>query len=86
MSRFLCALMATIVLATAGAHCQERQADTTTITFQSATYSDFRQLLSREAPTGTVTVQATLSFPVEVKDRYPAVVCKNRSKSAPDFG
>ena len=66
--------MATIVLATAGAHCQERRADTTTITFQSATYSDFRQLLSREAPTGTVTVQATLSFPVEVKDRYPAVL------------
>jgi dienelactone hydrolase len=75
MSRLLCVLIATIVCGMAGgAHCQERQAGTNTITFQSATYSDFRQLLSREATTGTVTVQATLTFPVEEKNRYPAVV------------
>ena len=44
------------------------------ITFQSASYVDFRQLLSRETPAVAVTVPATLSFPEEAKDRYPAVV------------
>jgi dienelactone hydrolase len=47
---------------------------TVQVTFQSATYRDFRQLLSREGPTGTVTVPATLSFPDVVKERYPAVI------------
>ena len=45
-----------------------------TITFQSSTYSDFRQLLTREAATGTVTVRANLGFPEQAKDRYPAVI------------
>lgn len=45
-----------------------------TITFQSSTYSDFHQLLSREAAPGAVRVEATLNFPEEEKDRYPAVV------------
>jgi dienelactone hydrolase len=44
------------------------------VSFQSATYVDPRQLLSREAPAATVTVPANLSFPDEVRDRYPAVV------------
>jgi dienelactone hydrolase len=44
------------------------------LTFQSASYADFRQLLSRETPTPTVSVTATLSFPDEARDRYPAVV------------
>jgi dienelactone hydrolase len=74
MGRILCILMATIVYGTAAAHCEAPQADTTTITFHASTYSDFRQLLAREAATGTVTVRANLSFPEEVKDRYPAVV------------
>jgi dienelactone hydrolase len=44
------------------------------VTFQSTSYADFRQLLSRETPTAAVTVSATLSFPDQVRDRYPAVV------------
>jgi dienelactone hydrolase len=44
------------------------------VSFQSASYADFRQLLSREAAAATVTVPATLSFPDDGKDRYPAVV------------
>src|SRR5450631_845053 len=41
---------------------------------QSAIYRDFRQLLAREAATGTVTIQANLGFPEAKKDRYPAVI------------
>ena len=74
MYQILCVLMATIAYGTAAGHCQTLQADTTTITFQSATYSDLRQLLAREAPTGAVTVKATLGFPEQMKDRYPAVI------------
>src|ERR1700722_11545381 len=74
MYQILCVLMATIVYGTAAAHCQEPRAGTTTITFQSSTYSDFRQILAREAATGAVTVQANVGFPEEAKDRYPAVV------------
>jgi dienelactone hydrolase len=74
MNQLLCVLMATIVFGTAAAHCQASQAGSTTITFQSSTYSNFRQLLAREGATGTVTVRATLSFPEAAKDRYPAVV------------
>jgi dienelactone hydrolase len=50
------------------------QADANRVTFQSASYADFRQLQAREAPAATVTVPATLNFPDEVSDRYPAVV------------
>jgi dienelactone hydrolase len=68
-------LIAAIGYGTAAAHCQAPQAGTTTITFQSSTYSDFRQLLAREAPTpGGVTVKAYLGFPEQVRDRYPAVI------------
>ena len=69
MYQMLCVLMAAIVYGSAAGHCQA-----TAITFQSSTYSDFRQLLTREAATGTVTLQAILGFPEEKKDRYPAVV------------
>jgi dienelactone hydrolase len=74
MYQILCALMATIGYGTAAAHCQAPEAGTTAITFQSSTYSDFRQVLTREAATGTVTVRANLSFPEAAKDRYPAVI------------
>jgi dienelactone hydrolase len=74
MHRILHALIATIAYGTAAAHCQTPQAGTTTITFQSSTYSDMRQLLAREAPTGAVTVKASLGFPVQARDRYPAVI------------
>src|SRR3984893_9519468 len=70
----LCVLMATIAYGTAVGHCEVPQAGTNQITFQSSTYSDFRQLLTREAATATVTVRANLGFPEQAKDRYPAVV------------
>lgn len=44
------------------------------VALQSATYADFRQLLSRGAPVAAVTVPAVLSFPEQAKDRFPAVV------------
>jgi len=74
MYLILCVLMATIAYGTAAGHCQTLQAGTTTIMFQSATYSDMRQLLAREATTGAVTVKATLGFPEQMKDHYPAVI------------
>jgi dienelactone hydrolase len=74
MNRILCVLMATIAYGMAAAHCQAQQAGTTTITFQSGTYSDFWQILAREPATETVVVQANLSFPEQARDRYPAVV------------
>jgi dienelactone hydrolase len=74
MHQILCVLMATIAYGTAVGHCQAAQAGTTTITFQSSTYSGFRQLLTREAATGTVTIHAKLDFPEQAKDRYPAVI------------
>ncbi|GLR87022.1 dienelactone hydrolase family protein [Bradyrhizobium iriomotense] len=74
MRRVLCVLTAMIVFGAAAALCQAPQAGTTTITFQSSTYSDFRQLLMREAPNGTVTIRARLDFPDEARDRYPAVI------------
>jgi len=73
MYQIVCALLAAIGYGTA-ANCQAPQAGTTAITFQSSTYSDFRQILLREAATGTVTIQASLRFPEEKKDRYPAII------------
>jgi hypothetical protein len=74
MYEILCVLLATIAYGTAGGHCQAPPAGTSTITFQSSTYGDFRQILAREAATGPVTIRATLGFPEEAKDRYPAVI------------
>src|SRR6516225_4778556 len=68
----LCVLLATIALA--AGHCQTLHAATTTVTFQSSTYSDVRQLLAREAATGAVMVKANLGFPEQASDRYPAVI------------
>jgi dienelactone hydrolase len=70
----LCILIATIAYGTAVGHCEPSQAGTNQLSFQSSTYSDFRQLLTREAATGTVTVRANLRFPEEAKDRYPAAI------------
>src|SRR5215470_3642081 len=74
MYQILCVLMATIAYGTAAGRCQPLQAGATTITFQSATYSDMRRLLAREATTEAVTVKATLGFPEQMKDHYPAVI------------
>ncbi len=73
MYQIFCVLMAVIGYGTA-AQCQTPQAGTTAITFQSSTYGDFRQILVGEAATGTITVQASLGFPEQAKDRYPAVI------------
>lgn len=59
MYRMLCVLIASVVFGTGAGHGQT-QAGTSTITFQSATYSDMRQLLAREVTTAAVTVKATL--------------------------
>ena len=70
----LCILMATIAYGTAVGHCEVPQAGANQVSFQSSTYSDFRQLLAREAGPAIVTVHANLAFPEEARDRYPAVV------------
>jgi dienelactone hydrolase len=67
-------LAAGLTAVTMSLHCETPQAGTSQVSFQSSTYSDFRQLLAREAATGTVTLRANLGFPEEAKDRYPAVV------------
>jgi len=43
------------------------------VTLRSGSYTDFRQVFAREAPSG-VSVPATLRFPDQPRDRYPAVV------------
>ena len=73
MYRILCVLTAMIAYGVAAVHCQAPQVASTVVTFQSSTYSDMRQLLARAA-TGTVTVRATIGFPEQVRDRYPAVI------------
>jgi dienelactone hydrolase len=70
----LCVLIAAFTYGITAAHGQTPQAGTTTITFQSSTYDDFRQILARQAPAGTVAVRANLSFPEQAKDRYSAVI------------
>jgi dienelactone hydrolase len=74
LSTQVLALITGIAFATAAAHGRAAAAQLNYISFQSTSYVDFRQLLAREAPAATVTVPATLSFPDDAKDRYPAVV------------
>jgi dienelactone hydrolase len=74
MYQILCILMAMIGYGVADARCQTPQAGSTTITFQSSTYRDFRALLAREAAPGPVTIWANLDFPEQARDRYPAVI------------
>jgi dienelactone hydrolase len=74
MWRILWVLVSTIAYGTATVFCPVAPAGTTTITFQSSTYSDFRQILARDAATATTVVEANLSFPEQARDRYPAVV------------
>jgi dienelactone hydrolase len=70
----LVALIVAVSLAAGTAHGQVPEARPNQVAFQSASYADFRQLLSREAPAATVTVPAVLNFPEPAKDRFPAVV------------
>ena len=73
MFQILCVLAATIAYGTATGHCEGSQAGLTTVTFQSSSYSDMRQLLARE-PAGTVSVKASLGFPEQMKEKYPAII------------
>jgi dienelactone hydrolase len=74
MYQILCVLIATSAYGTAAGHCQAPPTGMPAITFQSSTYSDFRQLLTREAAPATITVQGNLGFPQAARERYPAVV------------
>jgi dienelactone hydrolase len=68
MRRHLIAVAATLVssaFAPAGAE---------TVRVQSGSYTDFRQLLSGQPAVAPVTIDATLAFPEEKRDRYPAIV------------
>jgi len=67
-------LLAAAIACAAATGCQEPAAGADQITFQSSTYTDFRQLLAQEPATATVTVRASLRFPEEARDRYPAVI------------
>ena len=67
-------VIAMIAVTAFGTGIARGQARLSQVTFQSSSYADFRRLLLGEAPTATVTVSATLGFPDEARDRYPAVV------------
>jgi dienelactone hydrolase len=64
----LCLIVVLAVLAAAVSARAE------TVIVPSGRYADFRQLLSREAPTDQATLAMTLRLPDEARDRYPAVV------------
>jgi len=48
------------------------------VSFQSGSYADLRQVLTREAPISINKVAASLVFPAAAKDRYPAVIFARR--------
>lgn len=67
-------LFVAIAFGMAAAHGQAPPPGPATITFQSATYGNFRQVLTRQAPTASVSISAKLEFPEQARDRYPAVI------------
>jgi len=69
MPRRLLAAVTALVVAASTA-----QVNAETVMLRSGSYGDFRQLVAREAATTEVSIAATLSFPAEARDRYPAVV------------
>jgi dienelactone hydrolase len=72
--QILAVLIAALAFGVTAARGQAPPAAPATLTFQSATYSDFRQLLAREAASGSISIKAKLAFPEQVRDRYPAVI------------
>jgi cephalosporin-C deacetylase-like acetyl esterase len=74
MSWIFPALLAMIVCGFASEPCQNAEAETKTVTFQSSTYNDMRQILARENPAKAVTIDGRLSFPDNAKEPYPTVV------------
>ena len=74
VSRALVMVAAAVAAGTALVHDQVRGADPIElVTLRSGSYADFRQVFAREAPAGG-SVPATLRFPDQPRDRYPAVV------------
>jgi len=72
--QILFVLIATLAIGATTARGETPRPPATTITFQSRSYSDFRQILAREQPNGSVTLRAHLEFPEEARDRYPLVI------------
>lgn len=67
-------VVAVVTAATALMHGQVRGTDLIEqVTLRSGSYAGFREVFTREAPAG-VSVPATLRFPDQPRDRYPAVV------------
>lgn len=64
----LCLIIALAALAAAVS------ANAQTVKVQSGRYTDFRQLLSREAPADSAVVAMTLRLPDGARDRHPAIV------------
>ena len=73
MRKLLIVLIAAIALGVTACD-QQPQAGSTAITFQSSTYNDLRQVLTRQAATASVGIRAKLEFPEQAGDRYPAVI------------
>src|SRR5260370_7727648 len=69
MRRCLLAAVTALVVAASTA-----QVNAETVMLRSGSYADFRQLVLREGVATEVSIAATLSFPEEARDRYPAVV------------
>src|SRR6266404_2693221 len=73
-ARALVVVAALVAVGTALVYGQLRDAGPIErVTLRSGSYADFRQVLTREAP-ADVSVPATLRFPDQPRDRYPAVV------------
>jgi dienelactone hydrolase len=66
------ALLLLVIVALASGIPAEATAED--LTFQSGTYANFRQVLTRAAPTARVEIRATLELPAGAHGRLPAVV------------
>jgi len=66
--------IATALLTTAMSYRYAPAAAAETVQFESATYQDFRQLLSGQGPTDRVSITAQLALPKKAQERYPALV------------
>jgi dienelactone hydrolase len=72
-ARVLVVVAAALAVGAALAHGQVRAGPIERVTLRSGSYIDFRQVFVREAP-AEASVPATLRFPDQPRDRYPAVV------------
>ena len=74
MRQILFVLIAAVAMVVTTARGEAPRPPAATIIFQSSVYGDFRKILAREPPTGSVTLRARLEFPEEPRDRYPLVI------------